>query len=374
MKIHYLITSLESGGAEAAVPRIVAVMRVAGHEVEVTACEPRDMAAAPLLDEAGIPYRLLFDSRRTKLATIEAFSLLIRPSLPDVIWTSLSAAGLVGMVTGAMLGIPVVSWKHSASMRLHTRLTRRLSHLWVTDSRSVADFLTRKLGMAEHTVMTWPLFEQPTFERRPSTWDGNGTLRIGSVGRLHPVKNYDFLIDAMARLSQSRPNLVQRIHLTIVGDGPERARLEQRIARHGLQATIDLPGAVSDVRPFLQSWHLYVQPSRYEGMCLAAHEAMSAGLPVIVTPVGELRESVRASGGGLFLEDDVVHSCAAAIEALMAHPERLADMGQAGRAYTERTYGRSAFAQAGLAVICRVEEIVAATAGRSDLMRSLGRS
>ncbi len=358
MKIHYLITSLESGGAEAAVPGIVAVMRKAGHEVEVTACEPRDMAAARLLDEAGIPYRLLFDRRRSKLTTTRAFTWLIRQSRPDVIWTSLSAAGLVGMVTGVMLGIPVVSWKHSASIRLHTRLTRSLSRLWVADSSSVANFLTGTLGIADDRVMTWPLFEQLTVEPPPTPWDGRKVLRIGSIGRLHPVKNYDLLIEAMARLRALRPDSANRVHLTIVGDGQERAQLEALVARHALQQMVDLPGAASDVRPWLRSWHLYVQPSRYEGMCLAAHEAMSAGLPILVTPVGELRESVRASEGGLLLDGDVVPSLAATIDELLDSPERLAKMGKAGKSYIERTYGKAAFEQAGLAVIRRVEELV----------------
>lgn len=359
MKIHYLITSLESGGAEAAVPRIVAVMRKAGHDVEVTACEPRDMGAARLLDEAAIPYRLLFDRRRSKLATIRAFTGLIRPSPPDVIWTSLSAAGLIGMITGALLRVPVVSWKHSASIRLHTRLTQGLSRLWVADSPSVADFLTGKMGMAEQRVMTWPLFEAPACKQAPS-WDGRGMLQIGSVGRLHPVKNYDLLIEAMAHVRRSRPDLASRISLTILGDGPERTALEELIARLGLQSMVALPGMVSDVRPFLQSWHLYVQPSRYEGMCLAVHEAMSAGLPVLVTPVGQMLESVRASSGGVLLQGDIASTCAAAIETLAAQPSTLAAKGRAGRAYIERTYGAATFERAGLAVIHRVEELVRA--------------
>lgn len=358
MKIHYLITSLESGGAEAAVPRIVAVMRKAGHEVEVTACEPRDMAAAPLLDAAKIPYRLLFDRRQSKLKTTRAFARLMHQTRPDVIWTSLSAAGLVGMITGAMLSIPVVSWKHSASIRLHTRLTRGLSRLWVADSPSVANFLTCTLGMADDRVMTWPLFEQLTVEPPPAPWDGQAVLRIGSIGRLHPVKNYDLLIEAMASLRRLRPDVASRVHLTIVGDGPERVRLESLVASRELQPMVDLPGAASDVRSWLRSWHLYAQPSRYEGMCLAAHEAMSAGLPVLVTPVGELRASVRASEGGLLLDGDIVSSLAAAIDELLGSPERLVRMGEAGKSYIEQTYGKAAFEQAGLAVIRRAEELV----------------
>lgn len=260
------------------------------------------------------------------------------------------------MIAGAWLGIPVVSWKHSASIRLHTRLTRGLSRLWVADSPSVAAFLTSGLNIPPDRVMTWPLFERLPCGQAPR-WDGQGVLRIGSVGRLHPVKNYDLLIEAVALLRQSRPDLADRVHLTIVGDGPERAALEGLIVRHGLQSMVALPGMASDVRPFLESWHLYAQPSRYEGMCLAAHEAMSAGLPVIVTPVGELRESVRASGGGLLLEGEVAASCAGAIEALAARPDRLAAMGKAGRAYIERTYGADAFERAGLAVMRRVEAL-----------------
>lgn len=362
MKIHYLTTSLEFGGAGIVIPRIVEVMRMAGHEVEVTACEPRDMGVARLLDEAKIPYRLLFDRHRNKLATIGAFTRLVRQSRPDVIWTSLSVAGLAGLVAGAMLGIPVVCWKHSVSIRLHTRLMRNMSCLWVVDSSAVARFLTGKLRVPDRKVAIWPLFEQMLFDRLPAPWDGQEVLQIGSIGRLQSVKNYDLLIESMARLRQSRPDLGNRVHLTIVGEGSARARLEGLVAHHGLQSMIDLPGDVSDVRPCLQSWHLYVQPSRYEGMCLAVHEAMSAGLPVVVTAVGEPRESVRASGGGVVLEGDIVASCAATIEALMAQPEELARMGKAGKAYIERTYGKAAFEQAGLAVLRRVEELIG-TAG-----------
>jgi glycosyltransferase involved in cell wall biosynthesis len=227
----------------------------------------------------------------------------------------------------------------------------------VADSPSVASFLTDKLGMADDRVMTWPLFEQLILEPPPARWDGQEVLRIGSIGRLHPVKNYDLLIEAIAHLRRLRPDIANRIHLTIVGDGPERVRLETLVASWGLQSMVDLPGAASDVRPWLRSWHLYAQPSRYEGMCLAAHEAMSAGLPVLVTPVGELQESVRASGGGLVLDGDVVPSLTAAIEELLGSPESLVTMGEAGKSYVERTYSTAAFERAGMAVVRRVEEL-----------------
>lgn len=358
MKIHYLITSLESGGAEAAVPAIIDVMQKAGHEVELTACEPRDMVAARLLDEANIPYRLLFDRRHSKLATIRAFGRLIKQSRPDVIWTSLSAASLVGMVTGARYNIPVVSWKHSSSIRLHTRLTREMSKLWVADSPSVANFMTDKLKMSPNKVATWPIFEQLVVDRAPPIWTGDGVFQIGSIGRLHAVKNYDKLIEAVAQLLTDKPELLPKIKLTIVGDGPERGRLEKLIERYQLAEVVSLPGAVTDVRPWLLSWHLYMQPSRYEGMCLAAHEAMSAGLPVAVTPVGELKTSVTLSEGGVLLEGELVHAISNSIVHLMHMPAKLQSMGLAAKSYIENSYGKEAFQKAGFEIIRRVAAIV----------------
>ncbi|HGX0386276.1 TPA: hypothetical protein ACNRXV_000417 [Escherichia coli] len=54
MKIHYLVTTLEAGGAEFAIPDIVTTLQDLGHEVKIYVCEPRDMGAAPRLEAAGL--------------------------------------------------------------------------------------------------------------------------------------------------------------------------------------------------------------------------------------------------------------------------------------------------------------------------------
>ena len=92
MKIHYLVTSLETGGAEFAIPDIVNALEHFGHHVDVTACEPRDMGAAPHLDRAGIPYRLLDTRRHSFFLTLFRILRLLRRDRPDIIWTSLSRA------------------------------------------------------------------------------------------------------------------------------------------------------------------------------------------------------------------------------------------------------------------------------------------
>jgi glycosyltransferase involved in cell wall biosynthesis len=111
------------------------------------------------------------------------------------------------------------------------------------------------------------------------------------VGRLVRVKGFDVLVRAVGRLPrQGRPLLV------IVGEGPERGCLAQLAADRGVR--LRLPGSVAP--PVVADWmaaaDVYAQPSRIlpagraEGMPLAVREAGAAGLPIVATTAGGLRE------------------------------------------------------------------------------------
>ena len=94
-----------------------------------------------------------------------------------------------------------------------------------------------------------------------------------------------------------------------------------------------------------------MQPSHHEGFGIAAHEAMCAGLPVIASPVGEMANSIRASGGGVLVDYGDVEALAGALENLAKAPQWAFECGQEGRAWVMARYSRSAFATNGLAAI-----------------------
>jgi len=160
--------------------------------------------------------------------------------------------------------------------------------------------------------------------------------------------------------------------VSIAGDGPLRDALQGLIQSLGLQHKITLMGWVSDVPAYLRGLHLYVQPSAYEGMCIAAHEAMAAGLPVVATPVGEMRRSVQPGVTGVLIEGNIVGDVAAAIRHFAAHPERLAAFGDAARAYVEGNMGAGAFARHGGDLLRRIEHDVLPGHARLPASRKRG--
>lgn len=354
MKIHYLVTSLETGGAEFAIPDIVQTLEKLGHQVSIIACEPRDLGAVPRLTEAGLTYRLLAKRRRAMPVILGAYLATIFSDRPDVIWTSLSWGTLIGQLAGRIMNIPVVSFKHSASVRLYTYLLRKISCLWIGDSQNVVRFLREEMHIPEQQVMPWPFFCSNPQAPQAVCWDGHSVLQLGSVGRLHEVKNYDLLIEALAAFLVKHPQLSPNIRLTILGDGPEREALQAKIRQLGLQEVVSLPGFSSDVAHFLAGLHVYLQTSRYEGMCLAAHEAMNAALPVIATPVGELREAVINGQTGFVLEGDFTAALIDALERIFAQPTTLQQYGQQARQYVLEKFGREAYTQAAASITMRL--------------------
>ncbi|MBQ3486462.1 MAG: glycosyltransferase [Clostridia bacterium] len=104
-------------------------------------------------------------------------------------------------------------------------------------------------------------------------------LVVGHVGRLQYQKNQAFLLEAFARLHTAEP----RARLVIAGDGPELAALEARAVSLGVAQAVLFLGARDDVPRLLQAFDLFVMPSRFEGLGMAALEAQAAGLPCLLS-------------------------------------------------------------------------------------------
>ncbi len=105
---------------------------------------------------------------------------------------------------------------------------------------------------------------------------------------------------------------------------------------------------------FLAGIHLYLHPSRGEGLCIGMHEAMQAGLPVIASKVGQMPYTLEDGRSGWLVPPGDVNALADALADALSDPARLASMGQAARARVLSHYSRTAFREAGEAVLNRL--------------------
>jgi glycosyltransferase involved in cell wall biosynthesis len=147
---------------------------------------------------------------------------------------------------------------------------------------------------------------------------------IGTVGRLDEQKAQGVLIDAIPRVLERYPDA----RLVLVGDGPLRDRLEGHARHLGISESVLFAGKRDDVPRWLASFDIFALTSLFEGLCYAVLEAQAAGVPVIATPVGGVRETVVDGETGLVVPPGDDHALAGAILRLLDDPDearRLAD-------------------------------------------------
>lgn len=346
MKITYVVSSLEGGGAEFPIPHIIKTLEKLGHSVTLLACHPRDMLAAKKLDAKGIPYHILTEDNASALKLILVLHNHIKNSRPDIIWTSLPSATFYSQIIGKFLGIPVISWQHSAYIVPYKRFLMRcmawLSELWIADSYTVAEFLKKNVSVSPKKIIIWPIYSVSETQNQTEKWYPGRKFRIGSLGRLHHVKGYNTLIRAISYLQKIEPTLSQNVTFHIAGSGPEEQALKELAQQYSVK-NIEFTGFLDNPEPFLASLHAYVQPSLSEGFCLSAHEAMAAGLPVISTYVGELKRTVKPGVTGYHIPIGDEIELANKILMLVKNPELAYKMGQEAKNYIHQHFSEKNF-------------------------------
>jgi glycosyltransferase involved in cell wall biosynthesis len=267
------------------------------------------------------------------LATVLRLARLGRPDVIHAHW--ILPGGLIAAVVGRVLHVPYVLTVHGAdAYALQGPVARRLKR-WVLAraavvtavSHDIADRLGERVPAADVTPMGVDVAAVAAAigKREP---DPTGML---FVGRLVEKKGLDVLLDAAAE--------VPDVRLTIIGDGPLRAAMEQRAEDLGLGDRVDFLGQqpAEEVMRHLARALALVVPSRVasdgdqEGTPVVLLEAMAAGTPVIASRLGGIAEQVVHAETGVLVSpgsvDDLVRALTGAIE----HPELLTIMADGAR-------------------------------------------
>ena len=185
-----------------------------------------------------------------------------------------------------------------------------------------------------------------------------------AIGSLVPVKRFDRFLAAL-QLARRRN---ERIRGVIVGEGPERRRLEALAAELGLSPHgVRFLGARDDVPALLRAADLCVLSSDHEGFPNAVLEAMSARLPVIATPCGDIERLVTNGTTGFVVPFEDVVAMSDRIVTLAGSGELRARLGGAGRKAVEESYASARLAGR----LLEVYEVIAKRRRRSRLAAAL---
>jgi L-malate glycosyltransferase len=152
----------------------------------------------------------------------------------------------------------------------------------------------------------------------------NDVVVVGTVAGLRVVKNLPRLLRAVAAAGRD-------IRLAIIGDGPERHTIIAEAKRLGMADRLDLHGFQSDVAPYLAGFDIFALSSDSEQYPIALAEAMAAGLPVIATDVGDIRNMVAAANRDYIIPRDDEASFAAALQKMIDDVALRKKLGQANR-------------------------------------------
>ncbi len=265
------------------------------------------------------------------IGNVRFIAAYIRRERPDVLFPTLGEAKVSAIlacffVSPRPILIPVmrnVVMNRSFPLRILYRFLFPAADRIVAISEGVADSLVRKLGVPRTKIVTIynpvarPEIGALTGEIPDHSWLSEpGPPVFLSVGRLVPAKDFMTLLRAFHRVSSSRP-----ARLVILGEGPQRNRLERFVRRMGMAERISLPGWAPNPFAYMNRASVLVVSSKYEGLSLVLIEALACGCPVVSTdcPSGPAEILCNGQIGPLVpVGDDA--ALAAAMEHLLDNP------------------------------------------------------
>jgi glycosyltransferase involved in cell wall biosynthesis len=303
-RIAMFLPSLDGGGAERVFVELANYMAGQGIPVDLVLAT----ATGPYLGEVRAPVRVVDCAATGVGRALPALARHLRRERCAAVLSALEHANVVALAARIVALSParsVVSVRGVPTMLAHeagaraaswvlraSRLAYRFAHAIIANSHGVADDMAAHLGIARRRIdVIYNPLDLEFIERQsavplshPFCAPGAPPLLL-SAGRLSPLKDFPTLVRAFARLRASRP-----CRLVILGEGPDRAMLEQLVRELGVGADVALPGF--DPNPFAWMRHAaaFVSSSLSEGCPNALMQALACGTPVI---------STRAIGGSV---------------------------------------------------------------------------
>ena len=340
MKILYVITLPQLGGAQVHLLTLVTELLKRGHETSVVVGSAGWLTEQ--LEKRGIRYFVLPTLRREispccDFAALWHLRRIIKEYQPNLVHCHSSKAGLLGRIAAWSLGVPAVFTVHGwAFTEGIAPMKRRIYECieWIGGFFSeriicVSEY-DCKLGMStlrRHREKMVTIYNGVS-EEAPVYMDVlRESLHLVMVARFSQPKAQGDVLQALFRLNECGI----KVHIDFVGDGTEIDAVRQLAQRLSLSDQVRFLGSQTHVEELLPKYDGFLLISRWEGFPISILEAMRAELPVIASDVGGVSEEVVHGTTGLLVQRDSVDDLAEKLRYAAEHREVFRAMGRAGR-------------------------------------------
>lgn len=359
-KVLFVITKAEIGGAQKYVLDCVKAARDEGYDV-VVASEQNSYFYEEL-SALGVPFIELRSVQRNISARLdirlffELFS-LFRKERPDILHLNSSKIGAMGAIAGRCARIKKIvftahGWAfndpRSAMQRWTIIAISKFAALFQNTIICVSDF-DRQAALRYRIARPEKLFTIhngidadaiPFLTKKEAREKLNipeDTFVIGTIANFYATKSLDTLIFAAI----SSANL-EKIRFVIIGDGPEKEKMERLIEKYQLQKNFILPGVIQDANTYLKAFDIFVLPSKKEGLPYALLEAMAAHLPCIASDVGGIPEIIENNVSGIVIPAITPGKIWSAIASLMKEKKKARSLGAQAAERIEKQFSLDA--------------------------------
>lgn len=328
MKVLFVITKGNMGGAQRYVADLARGVRDAGHTVSVAVGEGgglRDTLTQAGIDVIVIPSLGRDVSPLRDLKTLRALKRLFQEHAPDVIHLNSSKAGFLGVLaarlvkTRAEVVFTVHGWAFNEDRPVIVRgilfilqwLTVSLADTAIAVSQRVADQMAHAPLPGTAMTVIHNGAHEPSFltreEARERLGIDQGDFIFGTVSELHRNKGIDHLLRSF---QEALPKLPEHARISIIGGGEEEARLKSLASELGIGSRVRWHGHVPEAATLMRAFDVFTLTSRTEAFPYAVLEAGWAGLPIIASRVGGIPEAVDHRASGLLTEPGSILSIA----------------------------------------------------------------
>lgn len=316
---------------------------------------------------AGEELKKLYESRGIKTyianvsrlnpSDIKEIKRIVKEENVDLIHAHDVKASIAAHMSGEKMNIPVISHMHSSypwlerkgALKYIDRYFRKKYALSIACSSMVKEYyLKYNHHIDEKSIVVMnnafnfnEFFKTPIKDKEEfkKVLNIDGKFVYGFLGRLLETKGADLMIDSFYEVQRINPEAV----LIIVGDGPEREKLQNKVKKYAIEEKVIFTGYRSNVYDYINTYDCFILPSVLEGLPIAVLEAMAMKKPVISTPVAGVKNLITNGFNGIFLNDRTREALIKAMIDIYENAEKRTTLGQNAYDYIYENYNINSY-------------------------------